>query len=489
MWGTRTTFILALATATLAGGVAAAASGSGPRSYTIWRLGGSGHQCLTPPACAGSGSGTGALLSFPEAAAVGRDGTVYIADYGNDEVRKITPDGKISLVAGTGAPCDTHPRCGDGQSALRAPLTSPAGVAVDSKGVYIADTGDNEIRLVTPKGVIIRIAGTGSRCGKPSACGDGGEALKARLSAPSGLALDRHGNLYIADTGDHEIRRVSVAGMIGHVAGSGADCLTPGSCGDGGAATSAKLSFPEGVAVSRSGLYIADSGDQQIRKVSGGKITLVAGTGALCADPAKCGDGGPATKATLSFPDGVAVGASGNVIIADAGDNAVRLVSGNGTISRVAGNGNQCGAPPACGDNQSGSSAQLDYPDGVAVDGRGNIYVADTGDHEVRFLSRARVAHITAHRGSISLAAFATAVRHSAVIVRYITGAAGSVALSVTRSGHSAVVARGHPVAGLGRIVWDRRLKGHRAPSGRYKLTLKETVGGHSGSVVLHVHL
>jgi sugar lactone lactonase YvrE len=430
------------------------------------------------------------LLSLPQAVAVGHDGSVYIADYGNDEVRKVTPDGKITLIAGTGVPCETAPRCGDGHSALNAELTAPAGIAVNGKGdVFIADTGDNEIRMVTPKGIITRVAGTGSSCAKPPACGDGGPATSAQLTSPSGLALDRHGNLYIADTGDQEIRRVSTTGQIGRVAGSGAACSTPSSCGNGGSPTSARFNFPEGVAVGATGIYIADGGDQQVRKVFKGAITLVAGTGALCSSPPSCGDGGPATKARFNFPDSVAVGASGNVIIADAGDNEIRVVSSGGTITRVAGNGSACTSPPGCGDNGTGSGARLDYPNGVAVDGRGNIYIADSADNEVRFLSRAPVAHISAHGGSVALAEFAAAVRPSAVIIRFVTGAKGSVSLSVSGPSNHAVVAHGQPVGGLGRITWNRKLSGHPAPAGRYKLTLTETIGGHSGSVVFHVHI
>jgi sugar lactone lactonase YvrE len=491
MWGSRTTLILALATAIVAAGFATPASGS-PRasasttSYTIWRIAGTGHQCQAAPACAGNSTGTGALLSLPQAIAVGHDGSVYIADYGNDEVRKVSPDGKITLIAGTGVPCETAPHCGDGHSALNAQLTAPTGIAVDGKGdVFIADSGDNEIRMVTPKGIITRIAGTGFSCAKPPTCGDGGPATSARLTAPSGLALDRHGNLYIADTGDQEIRRVSTTGQIARIAGTGVACTTPSSCGNGGSPTSAKLSFPEGVAVNAAGLYIADGGDQEVRKVFKGAITLVAGTGAECSNPHSCGDGGPATKARLNFPDSVAVGAAGNIIIADAGDNEIRIVSSGGTITRAAGTGSTCSGPPSCGDNGPGTAARLDYPNGVAVDGRGDIYIADTADNEVRFLSRAHAARV----GSAALAEFAAAVRPSTVVVRFVTGGGGSVSLTVSGAGKQAVVAHGHPVAGLASIAWNRKLSGHPAPTGRYKLTLKETIGGHSGSVVFHVHL
>lgn len=498
MWGTRTTLILALVTATLAGPVGAVASSSsrsiGSSSsappYTIWTIAGDGHQCATPPACSGNGTATDARLSFPEAVALARDGNLYIADYGDNEVREVTPDGKISLIAGTGAPCDAAPQCGDGQPALDAPLTAPDGVAVDSKGdVYIADTGDNEIRMVTPKGIIIRVAGTGFACDKPPACGDGGLATSAELTNPTGIALDRRGDLYIADTGDNEIREVEANGKIARVAGTGAVCSKPSACGNGGSPTSARLSFPEGVAVNSSGLYIADTGDQEVRKVSAGSIALVAGTGVACARPPSCGDGGSATKAELNSPGSVAVGASGSFVIADSGDNEVRLVSGNGTISRAGGNGHSCGKPPSCGDNGSATAGELSYPDGVAVDGHGDIYVGDANSNEVRWLSRARVARISAHGGSIALAESAAAVTQSAVVVRFVTGAAGSVGLTVSRGSHSAAVTHGSARAGLGTITWNRRLGGHSVPSGRYKLTLTETIGGHSGSVVFHVRL
>ncbi len=498
MWGTRTTLILALIAATMAAPVAAIASGSSrsssppssTRAYTIWTVAGNGHQCTTPPSCSPNGTGTGALMTFPEAVAVARDGSVYIADYGDNEVREVTPDGKITLIAGTGAPCDTAPKCSDGQPALDAPLTAPDGVAVDNKGdVYIADTGDNEVRMVSTKGIISRIAGTGSACAKPPTCGDGALATSAKLTAPTGIALDRHGNLYIADTGDNEIRVVGASGKISRVAGTGAICSKPSACGNGGSAASARLNFPEGVAVNTSGLYIADTGDQEVRKVSKGSITLVAGTGVACSRAPSCGDRGPATKAELNFPDSVAVGASGSLVIADSADNEVRLVSGKGIIARVGGSGHSCATPPSCGDNGTATSAELSYPAGVAVDGRGDIYVGDANNNEVRWLSRAGVAHISAHGASIALAEFAAAVKHSAVVVRFVTGARGSVSLTVSGGSHTAVVAHHSATAGLGRITWNRRLGGTSAPSGRYKLTLTEKIGGHSGSVVFHVHL
>src|SRR5438067_3182219 len=229
MRATRTTCMLALATAMLTAAAGAEAAGSSSRhSHTIWRIAGNGTQCSTPPACAGTGVATGALLSLPEAVAVARDGTVYIADSGDDEVRKVSTDGRITLFAGTGTPCQKAPKCGDGHPAPNAQLNFPDGVAVDGKGnVYIADAGDNEIRVVSRKGIITRLAGTGDACAKPPACGDGGRAPKAQLTNPTEIAVDRHGNLYIADTGDQEIRRISTSGKIGTVVGTGVRCSTP----------------------------------------------------------------------------------------------------------------------------------------------------------------------------------------------------------------------------------------------------------------------
>jgi sugar lactone lactonase YvrE len=493
MRGTRINPIQLTAIAAVLAAMVAAPAGasSGSSGYTIWTIAGTSVQCTTPPACADGQPAAAARLSLPEAVAVDPRGDVYIADYGDSEIRRVTPTGQISLIAGTGTSCQKPPSCGDGGQATAARLSFPAGVAVDSKGnVYVADTGDNEVRKISPSGVISRIAGTGSPCARPPACGDGSRATSAALTDPTGLALDSAGNLYIADSGDQEIRKVSPSGVITRLAGNGIRCAKPPSCGDAGPATSAQLNFPEAVALGRAGVvYVADSGDQEIRKIaSGGTITTVAGTGATCASPPSCGDGGAATSGTLSFPNGVALTPAGNLLIADSSDNEVREVVG-GKIQRVAGTGSPCAKPPACGDNLAASAARLDYPTSVAVDARGNIYVSDSGDNEVRWLSAVHAGHISTASGFVGLGAFSATVTKGSVIVRYVLGRPANVELTVRHAGHSETAVTAHAHAGFNELTRNRRVRGKPAPKGGYTLILSGAIGHASASSTLHVQL
>src|SRR5205814_1565897 len=219
----------------------------------------------------------------------------------------------INTVAGGGA--------GDGGDATIANLNSPASVAVDSSGnLYIADLGNERIRkIAAATGIITTVAGNGVL----GFTGDGGAATKASLNSPASVALDASGNLYIADYFNHRIRKIAAAtGIITTVAGNG----SPSFAGDGGAATSASLNSPSGVALDASGnLYIADFFDNRIRKVdaASGIITTVAGNGSF----GFAGDGGAATSASLSGPAGVAVDAGGNLYIADYANHRIRKVA------------------------------------------------------------------------------------------------------------------------------------------------------------------
>jgi sugar lactone lactonase YvrE len=489
-----TTNVIRLVTLVVTLGVMAAAPGTAlgrPSAPTIWTVAGTSVQCTTPPACADGQPAVAAQLSFPEAVAVGVSGNVYVADYGDNEIRRITPTGGISRVAGTGTFCQNPPHCGDGGPATEARLNFPGGVAVDSRGnVFVADTGDNEVRRISRAGTITRFAGTGAPCAKPPACGDGGPATSATLSAPTGLALDSAGNLYIADSGDQEIRRISPSGQISRAAGSGKRCAHPPSCGDAGRADSAQLNFPEGVALGRRGaMYIADSGDQEVRKVSAaGTISTVAGTGVACSAPPSCGDGGAPTSARLNFPNGVAVGPAGGLFIADSSDQEIREVTST-RIIRVAGTGSACAKPPACGDNLAAAAARLDYPSALVVDRDGNLYVADSGDNEIRWLSHVRVGHISTSTGFVGLGVFSAQISKRSVVVRFVIGQPANVELTIRHSGHSqtAVAARAH--GGFGELTWNRRFRGKAAARGRYKLTVSAAIGHSSTSGTLHIRL
>jgi sugar lactone lactonase YvrE len=278
--------------------------------------------------------------------------------------------GVIRTIAGSGA----QSYSGDGGAATAAALNGPNGVNVDSRGnVYIADSINHRIRKVSAAtGIITTIAGTGT----PGYSGDGGPATSAQLYFPFGVALDGSGNVYISDFGNSRIRKVSaVTGLIATIAGTGA----PGYSGDGGAATAAQL-YTYGIAVDDIGnVYAADAGNQRVRMISSttGVITTIAGTGV----PGYSGDGGAATAAQLNDPVMVAVDGSGNVYVADKTNNRIRMISAaTGLITTIAGTG----TAGFGGDGGAATAAQLFQPVGIGVDASGNVYFTDTQNSRVR---------------------------------------------------------------------------------------------------------
>ena len=337
------------------------------------------------------GPGTSAVLNLPRGAAVDSSGNLYIADTNNHRVRKVTAaTGLISTVAGIGGNGGYN---GDNIAATSAMLLSPSSVAVDQSGdIYIADTSNQRIRKVTAAtGLISTVAGTGGNGGYN---GDNIAATSAMLLHPFSVAVDSSGNLYIADVDNHRIRKVIAAtGVITTLAGTGSQ----GNIGDNIAATSAFLGGPSGIVLDAFGnVYIADAGTDRIRKVTTatGIITTVAGTGVYGYN----GDNISATSATLGHPSGVALDALGNLYIADQSNDRIRKVTAaTGLISTVAGTG----TPGYNGDNIAATSAALSAPLSVAFDSSGNLYVVEQLNHRVRKVA-ATTGVITTVAGSVS---------------------------------------------------------------------------------------
>lgn len=338
---------------------AANSNGASACSAAIWGVASGLITTLAGNGTAGfSGDGGAAIsaeLNYPAGVAIDSSGNLYTADSNNNRIRKVDTSNNITTVAG------------DGTLAV---LNDPWGVAIDSSGnIYIADTFNNRVRKVSG-GFITTVAGNSTA----GFSGDGSAAISAELNCPIGAAIDTLGNVYIADSNNNRIRKVDTSNNITTVAGNG----TAGFSGDGSAANSAELNFPAGVAIDSLGnIYIADSGNNCVRKVTGGIIiNTVAGNGTA----GFSGDGGAATSAQLSTPVGVAVDSAGNIYIADEFNYRVRKVSG-GLITTVAGNGT---SSIYSGDGSAATSAELSTPIGVAVDSQGNLYIGDSLNSRVR---------------------------------------------------------------------------------------------------------
>jgi sugar lactone lactonase YvrE len=279
----------------------------------------------------------------------------------------------ITTVAGNG----TQTYTGDGGTATNAGVNKPSGVALDGLGnMYIVEPNDDVVRKVNSAGIITTIAGKKDSSGYS---GDGGKATDAKLNNPLSIAVDAAGNLYIADVDNYRVRKVSTNGIINTFAGNGVE----GYSGDGGLATNATLATAVGIAVDAIGnVFIAESYNNVIRMVNTiGIISTIAGTdssgkGAI----GYTGDGGFATNATLNDPGAVYVDAVGNIFISDYGNNVIRKVNTSGIITTVAGNGTY----GFSGDGGPATDAQLFYPNGVAVDASGTIFISDIQNKRIR---------------------------------------------------------------------------------------------------------
>ena len=314
-------------------------------------------------------------LVLPSAIVFDRQGNLYFAETGNHVVRELSVAGIVTTVAGS----RVQGFGGDNGRATAAELDSPAGLAMDAAGnLYIADTHNHRVREVTAAtGLIATIAGTGTA----GSSGDKGMATAAQLDLPTALALDGAGNVYVADTDNHRVRKIAAAtGVITTVAGNGVE----GFAGDSGLATAAAIDSPSGLAVDAAGnLYIADTHNGRVRKVTAatGMITTVAGAGVVGGGVQTFGgDGGAATAAGLALPRGVTVDSAGNFYVADSANHRIRRISVTGTITTVAGEGTEAFA----GDGAPAVAASLDAPRAVAISPGGLVTLADSGNQRVR---------------------------------------------------------------------------------------------------------
>ncbi|MDK2124071.1 NHL repeat-containing protein [Parachitinimonas caeni] len=315
------------------------------------------------------GTGTAARFSEPRGLAVDSAGTVYVADYNNHLIRTVTSAGVVTTLAGAAGSQGSTDATG-----TAARFKGPFSITVDSSGlVYVADTGNRTIRKITAAGVVTTLAGQSSGSGAAT----DGTGTAARFSDPRGISADSGGNLYVADAGGQTIRKVTSAGVVTTVVG------TSGSAGSSdGASAVATFNAPSSVVADSAGnLYVADTVNNTIRKVSGGSVTTLAGL----AGRSSSVDG---NRASARFEDPYAVTAdsTGNVYVADATDHSIRKISTSGEVTTLAGKAGSFGSTDG-----TGSAARFKSPLGIAVDGSGNVFVADTGNSTIRKITSAGV--------------------------------------------------------------------------------------------------
>jgi len=362
------------------------------------------------------GAGTNANLPGPDGVVIDSSGNVDVCDTFANRVRTINVFGIINMTAGT----NMTGFGGDGGPATAALLVDCQGIALDGAGnLYIADTHDRRIRKISAAGIISTVAGTGI----DGFSGDGSQAVNAELGNPEGVAVDGQGNLYIADTANNRIRRVTPSGIITTVAGNG----SAGYAGDGGFSTGAELNGPARIALDTVGnIYFTDNGNNVVRRVlTDGVINTVAGNGQYGFE----GDGGQATAAMLANPIGLTIDASGGILIADADNLRIRRVDPDGTIATIAGNGTDALA----GDGRPPLSTGFGSPADVAVDAAGNIYITDQADGRVRRIQPKPSSIVLSDTG-LTFTAAVDGVAGQTRTVNILNGGAGTIGWSASVS-------------------------------------------------------
>lgn len=373
------------------------------------------------------GPATAAQLNHPGQITADASGNIYIAELNNNVIRKISISGIISTVAGTGVAGYS----GDGGPATAAKLNSPYGIAIDGAGnLYIGDFNNQRVRKVNTSGIISTVAGTGTG----GYGGDGGPAAAATLWNPGFLNVDGTGNVYVCDNQNQRVRKINVAtGIITTVAGNG----TAGYSGDGGPATSARLSYPNGIFIDGVGImYIGDASNNVIRKVnSSGIISTIAGTGVA----GYSGDGGPATAAMLNLSSNLYVDAAGNILFADTYNERVRKINTSGIITTIAGTG----VAGYSGDGGLATAAQLNRPDGVVIAPSGKIYISEGYNNRIRVIGPNNTPSFSAGAtASLGLCESASATSINSLLAATDVDAGQTLAWStVTAPAHGMLVA------------------------------------------------
>ncbi len=306
----------------------------------------------------GSADGTGAAASFNYPVGLGIDasGNVYVADRFNHKVRKMTPAGVVTTLAGSGVPGGV-----DGTGAA-ASLDNPWGIVVDPSGnLYVTELYGSRIRKITPAGAVTTFAGSGVQGSTD------GTGTAATFNYPSGIVMDASGNLFVADGVGHKIRKITPAGVVTTFAGSGA----PGSANGTGTAASFKLPF--GLAIDAAGnLYVGEEGNFDIRKITpAGVVTTLAGGTQGSAD-------GTGAAASFQDPWGLTVDAAGNIIVADTYSHKIRKITSAGVVTTIAGTG-----VPGSAEGK-GILASFNFPNGIVFNSSGDLYVADQSNHKIR---------------------------------------------------------------------------------------------------------
>ena len=300
--------------------------------------------------------GTSAEFYKPHDIVVDPSGNIYVADTSNHRIRKITPSGVVTTLAGSGVGSTD----GTGTDAT---FNSPDGLAIDSSGnIYVADTGNHRIRKITPSGVVTTFAGSAAGYAN-------GVGTAAQFAYPEDIAIDTVGNVFVSDSNNHRIRKITPSGVVTTFAGSAAGYAN-------GVGTAAQFQYPRGIAIDTSGnLYVADDQDYRIRKISpGGTVTTLAGSGTSgYAD-------GTGAGAMFNGPHGIAVDSSGMIYVIESSNNRIRMITQTGVVTTLAGSGGYGYL------DGTGTSAMFNFAHGIAVDSFGVIYIADSNNNRIRVI-------------------------------------------------------------------------------------------------------